>query len=190
LEAGTDVILCNPGLVREGIDLLQFKAIIWYGMTDDAILVNQANARIYRIGQTHETYIYYLGYNKTYQSERWAITAKKVAAMSAMHGDVRSGLAALLGETSMITAVQDVMIEYEHRESDLTMEELPEIQKFAVGLASAPAIMKANIPVVSQDNWYEQMENWKKANKVEEKPKKRKAVEAPAEGVPIQVSLF
>lgn len=132
LAEGTDAIICNPNLVREGIDLYKyFKTIIWYGVTDDAVLVHQANARIHRIGQDEETKFYYFGYNQTYQSERWTSTAKKVAAMSAMHGDVRTGLAALLGEASMITNIQDVLIDYERRESDLKMDDLPPVIKFA-----------------------------------------------------------
>jgi len=129
LAHGADAVLCNPNLVREGIDLLQFGAIVWYGVTPDAILVDQANARIYRpLIQNHNVKMFYLGYNGTYQSEQWTTTAKKVAAMSAVHGDIRKGLAALLGEDTLITTVQDQLIQYKKVDSQLTMEDLPALE--------------------------------------------------------------
>lgn len=167
LAGGADAVFCNANLVKEGIDLLQFKAIVWYGVTRDAFLVNQANFRIYRIGQTHEVEIYYLGYNKTYQAESWMDTAQKVAAMSAMHGDVRTGLAALLGEKSMISEVQNVMIEYEKFESDLTMSDLSDIINFTK--------MKPKAVSHQEDNWYDKMEQWKSKNNVVAAPASKKA---------------
>ena len=125
LKDGVDAVICNPNLVREGIDLLMFKMIIWVSVTDDAILVNQANARNHRIGQDVETRVVYLGYNKTYQSDRWTSTAKKVAAMSAIHGDVQQGLAALLGDRNLIAQVQETMIKFDKAASDLHVDDLP-----------------------------------------------------------------
>ena len=131
LADGADAVICNANLVREGIDLLMFRAIAWYGVTNDAILVNQANARIHRIGKQFPTDVYYLGYNETYQAAQWQITSKKVQAMQAMHGDVRAGLAALLGERSMINEIQDSMITYERYDSDMKATDFPEVSVFA-----------------------------------------------------------
>lgn len=131
LADGSDAVICNANLVREGIDLLMFRAIVWYGVTPDAILVNQANARIHRIGKQYPTDVYYLGYNETYQAAQWLNTSKKVQAMQAMHGDVRAGLAALLGERSMINEIQDSIISYERYDSDLKVTDFPEASVFA-----------------------------------------------------------
>ena len=125
LKDGVDAVICNPNLVREGIDLLMFKMIIWISVTDDAILVNQANARNHRIGQDVETRVVYLGYNKTYQSDRWTSTAKKAAAMLAIHGDVQQGLAALLGDRNLIAQVQETMIKFDKAACDLHLDDLP-----------------------------------------------------------------
>lgn len=154
LVDGADAVICNPNLVREGIDLLMFKAIIWYSTENDAILVSQANGRIARIGQDFETHVYYLGYNGTYQSDRWAVTAKKVAAMAAIHGDVRSGLAALLGDDDLISTIQNHLIEFERQDSDLSMNDLPELQ-----------VLDKNVPAKKSEpvmTWYE----WKALNNV------------------------
>lgn len=126
---GADAIITNPNLMREGIDLLMINATIWMSAVDDAVLVNQFNARSNRIGQTHETYVYYLGYNETYQAEQWTRTAKKVAAMQAMHGDVRTGISALLGDMDLIATVQNHLLTFERYESDMTMDDLPPLEK-------------------------------------------------------------
>lgn len=162
LDEGADAIICNPGLVREGIDLLQFKTIVWYGVTSDAILVNQANARIYRIGQDEPTKIYYLGYNQTYQADRWLVTAKKVAAMAAAHGDVTSGLAALLGEENMITTVQNAIIDYPRHDSDMSIDDLPELRVFTE--KDAKPVTEKPAPIMS--DFETLMDEWKKKNPI------------------------
>lgn len=171
LKDGADAIICNPGLVKEGIDLLNFLTIVWYGVTDDAILVNQANARNNRIGQTHTTRVFYFGYNKTYQAERWTVTAKKVSAMSAMHGDIRSGIAALLGDDSMISSIQDAIIDYEKYESSLTMADLPEI----INYKEQPIIVEQVLAAPEIENYYEKLQLWKKEKSLAvAQPKKAK----------------
>jgi hypothetical protein len=153
LNSGADAILCNPNLVREGIDLLQFGAIVWYGVTPDAILVDQANARIYRpLIQDHSVKMFYLGYNGTYQSEQWTTTAKKVAAMSAVHGDIRKGLAALLGEDTLITTVQDQLIKYKRVDSQLTLSDLPELEVWEPKIQKEIEVVKED-PIEVTDEW-------------------------------------
>lgn len=125
LANGADAIVTHPELIKEGIDLLQFRYIIWYGVTDNAILVNQVNARNHRLGQYFETHVVYLAYNETRQSDRWHVTAKKVSAMNAMHGDVQTGLAALLGEKNLIATLQQAMIKYDKAASDWKLEDFP-----------------------------------------------------------------
>ena len=164
MEEGADAILCHPGLVREGIDLLMFRQIIWYGVTDDAILVNQADARIDRIGKIYPTDVYFLGYNETVESERWVNTAKKIQAMSAVHGNVNSGLAALLGDESLITVIQDKLISYDKQESDLTLDDLPKLVKFEPKVAGQ---IRSYVNIQPAMSWYE----WRKLNVPEEKPK-------------------
>jgi len=152
LEEGADAILCNPNLVREGIDLLQFQATVWYTSTDDAILVDQANARNHRIGQTVKTYVYYLGYNKTEQAARWNVTAEKLAAMQSAHGDVRGGLAAILGNEDLIQVVQDRLLNVQRYDSDMTIDDLlPLDSVFTANETEQP---------VEQASWYKERQTW------------------------------
>ena len=177
--AGADAIFCNPNLMREGIDLLEIGATIWYSYTDDAVLVTQFNARNHRIGQTLITYVYYLGYNKTYQAERWIVTAEKTAAMQATHGDVRSGLAALLGNPDLISTVQNHLINFQHYESDMKLDDLPPLEVFERAKLSGR--------IVTTENWYSMNARWALDKGVQLPVKKNRTVRAvPAD----QMSLF
>lgn len=152
LKDGADAVFCNANLVREGIDLLQFRQIIWFDATPDAILVNQANARIHRIGKKHPTKVYYLAYNETYQAKQWQITADKVTAMNAAHGDVHAGLASLLGTKTLIVEIQDEMIHYEKMESDLSANDFPPLGTFSI-------MEKVEVPEASFEDL---MSTWRK----------------------------
>lgn len=180
LANGADAILCNANLVREGIDLLMFRTIAWYGVTSDAILVNQANARIHRIGKKWETDVYYLGYNSTHQAAQWTVTGKKVLAMQSMHGDVKAGLAALLGGSTMITDIQDSMIKYERYESDMVLDDLPEIGFFTHSEPKQEPKAK-KVQTKTLEEW--KQENLTAVSKVAREPKKRVEVTA-------QISMF
>jgi predicted RNA-binding Zn-ribbon protein involved in translation (DUF1610 family) len=124
---GADAIITNPQLVKEGIDLVMFKAISWYGTTFDANLAQQANRRIYRIGQDKETHIYYLGYNATAQSDALSVLAKKIEAAQTAHGDLRHGLAAILCEDNLVNMVQQGVFHSEMQDSDILLDDLPEL---------------------------------------------------------------
>jgi hypothetical protein len=56
--------------------------------------------------------------------------AKKVGAAQTLHGDVQQGLAALLGEQDFVSKLQDIVISTEHFESDLSLDDLPELEVF------------------------------------------------------------
>ena len=154
ISEGADAILCNANLVREGIDLLMFRNIIWAAPTPDSILVNQANQRNHRLGQTEITKVYYLGWNKTYQAEQWTRTAEKVSAMSTMHGDVRQGLAALLGTDNLVTQVQERMIDFDTYASDLKIDDLPELIKAeSVTIVKKQEEKPIPVKVVEAEEW-------------------------------------
>lgn len=55
IEEGMDVLLCNPNLVKTGLDLLWARKIIWYELDYSLPTVDQASSRARRIGQDQET---------------------------------------------------------------------------------------------------------------------------------------
>lgn len=174
-ESGADAIISNPQLMREGIDLLMVGATIWFSATDDAVLVNQFNARNHRIGQEHVTYAYYLGYNETYQAEIWKRTAKKVAAMQATQGDVRTGLSALLGDPDLISTVQNHLLDFAHYESDLSLDDFEPLE-----------VMTANTKhIEKEESWYS-YKDWAEEKGIEIPVRKRRSAKVPE----AQMTLF
>jgi hypothetical protein len=130
LADGADVIFTSADLVKEGIDLLELPTFVWLFGSTQTYLVQQANRRAWRPGQEQECKIYYLAYNETPQAARMTRLAKKLQAAQAIAGDVRQGLAAILGEETFVNRLQDAVVETEHHESDLSMDDLPPLEKW------------------------------------------------------------
>ena len=86
-----------PSWSRRASISLRLPTLVWYTAEYNIYLVQQANRRSWRIGQTEHVHVYYLAYDRTPQA--WAMhrIAKKLAAAQTLQGDVRQGLAALLG---------------------------------------------------------------------------------------------
>ncbi len=138
LRNGADVVFTSAQLVKEGIDLLELPTVVWYSGEYNIYLVQQANRRSWRIGQTEPVHVYYLAYDRTPQA--WAMhrIAKKLAAAQTLQGDVRQGLAALLGEEDFVSQLQEATISVEHFESDLSLDDLPPLVPFEV--AAVPQV--------------------------------------------------
>jgi hypothetical protein len=131
LRDGADVIFTSAPLVKEGIDILECPTIAWYGTEYDTYLIPQANARPRRIGQTRDVHVYYLAYNETPQAEAMHHVARKLGAAQTLQGDIRSGLAELLGEPDFVSRLQAATVATEHFESSLTLDDLPPLTVFA-----------------------------------------------------------
>lgn len=125
LGSGADAVMTSAALVKEGIDLIEFATIAWYTAESNLYLIMQANRRIYRIGQTKNALIAYFAYDETPQAADMDRAARKMGAAQMVQGDMRSGLAAILGEETFVSRLQEATLAYEHRESSLTMDDLP-----------------------------------------------------------------
>lgn len=136
LADGADVIFTSADLVKEGIDLLELPTFVWLFGSTQTYLVQQANRRAWRPGQEQECKIYYLAYNETPQAARMTRLAKKLQAAQAIAGDVRQGLAAILGEETFVNRLQDAVVETEHHESDLSIDDLPPLEEWVESLSS------------------------------------------------------
>ena len=53
IAKGTNVVLCNPELVKTGLDLIHFPTLIFYELVFNLSTLMQAAARSYRLNQTH-----------------------------------------------------------------------------------------------------------------------------------------
>ncbi|PSU45732.1 helicase [Photobacterium frigidiphilum] len=96
VDRGVDTIVCNPELVKTGLDLLEFPSIIFMQTGYNVYTLMQASRRSWRIGQQDDVDVTFLGYNNTAQMACLELMAKKIAVTQSTSGDMPdNGLDAL-----------------------------------------------------------------------------------------------
>ena len=88
VERGMDVLICNPELVKTGLDLLEFPTIVFMQSGYNVYTLLQAARRSWRIGQKLPVEVHYLGYAGTAQMECLRLMAKKIAVTQSTAGDM------------------------------------------------------------------------------------------------------
>ena len=88
VDRGVDVLVCNPELVKTGLDLLDFPAIVFQQSGYSVYTVQQASRRSWRIGQKQPVEVFYLGYAETAQIDCLGLMAKKIAVSQSTSGEM------------------------------------------------------------------------------------------------------
>jgi hypothetical protein len=88
VERGVDVLICNPELVKTGLDMLEFPTIAFMQSGYNVYTVQQAARRSWRIGQKERVEVHYLGYQDSAQMECLRLMAKKIAVSQSTSGDM------------------------------------------------------------------------------------------------------
>lgn len=86
LDRHIDVLVCNPELVKTGLDLLEFPTIIFMQSGFNVYTLMQASRRSWRIGQKLSVNVYFLGYSNTAQIKCLELMAKKIAVTQSTAG--------------------------------------------------------------------------------------------------------
>ncbi len=81
-----DVLICNPSLVKTGLDLLSFPTIIYFQVGFNVYTLRQSSRRSWRIGQTQDVKVIYLAYSNTAQSRALNLIANKLETSNAVEG--------------------------------------------------------------------------------------------------------
>jgi len=106
LENGMEVMICNPELVKTGLDLLDFPTIIYTQTGYNIFTLRQSSRRSWRIGQTKEVKVFYLYYKGTMQGRAVELIGKKLDASLALEGKLtEGGLASLSDSNDGLTAL-------------------------------------------------------------------------------------
>jgi len=91
-----DCLLCNPNLVKTGLDLLDFPTIVFFQTGYSVFTLRQASRRSWRIGQTLPVRVFFMAYAGTMQDQALALMAQKMETSLAVEGELSDqGLAAL-----------------------------------------------------------------------------------------------
>ena len=96
---GLDVLVCHPGMVETGFDLLDFPTICWYEVEYSVYTMRQASRRSWRIGQTRPVRVVYMAYRGTAQDRAVRLNAEKMRASLAVEGDLPEGGLAAFGDS-------------------------------------------------------------------------------------------
>ena len=109
---GVNVVLCNPELVKTGLDLIYFPTLIFYEIVFNLSTMMQAAGRSYRLNQTHpHCKIYYLFAEGTMEQTAVQLMSRKQRAAKLLTGDIGlTGLDALTeGEGGFEEALLDAI---------------------------------------------------------------------------------
>lgn len=106
IESGMDVMICNPELVKTGLDLLDFTTIIFYQIPYDLFTLRQASRRSLRLNQTRPVNVYFMYFEKTIQAQAVGLMASKQKASQAIEGNfTEEGLNAMSESEDMLSAI-------------------------------------------------------------------------------------
>lgn len=100
INDGCQVLICNPNLVKTGLDLFEFVTILFMqtGYSTDTVL--QASRRSWRIGQTEPVRIYFASYDGTPQMSAMSLMARKVRVSTQAKGNISdNGMSAAIEES-------------------------------------------------------------------------------------------
>lgn len=88
VDRGIDVLICNPELVKTGLDLLEFTTIVFMQAGYNVYTLQQASRRSWRIGQTEVVKVIYLGYVDTAQESALRLMAQKIQVSQSTSGEM------------------------------------------------------------------------------------------------------
>lgn len=88
LDDGYQVIICNPELVKTGLDLLAFPTIYFMQTGYNVYTLMQAARRSWRIGQKEPVKVYFAGYMDTAQQICLELMGQKIAVAQSTSGEM------------------------------------------------------------------------------------------------------
>ena len=84
--AETDVLICNPEIVKTGLDLYDYTTIVFFQTGYNIFTLRQASRRAWRLGQKQECRTYFLYYAGTMQHRAIDLIATKLKSSTALDG--------------------------------------------------------------------------------------------------------
>ena len=96
-------LLCNPNLVKTGLDLLEFPTIVFFQCGYSVFTLRQASRRSWRIGQDQPVKVFFMSYSQSMQDKALSLLAQKMETSLAVEGVLsEQGLAAMSSSENSI----------------------------------------------------------------------------------------
>lgn len=107
-----DVLLCNPNLVKTGLDLLEFTTIVFYQTAYNIYTMRQASRRSWRLSQTRDIEVYFMFYRNTIQEQAMSLMASKLQASMTLEGKFsEEGLRAMANQEDLLSQIASSVVE-------------------------------------------------------------------------------
>ena len=87
VKKGIDVLVCNPDLVKTGLDLLDFPTLIFANTGYSVYTLQQASRRSWRLGQKQPVKVFFSGYRDTMQEECLKLMQAKITVAQSTAGE-------------------------------------------------------------------------------------------------------
>lgn len=108
---GYNVVLCNPRLVKTGLNLVGWPSIFVLEPCYSLYVVAQAIKRAYRATQTEACEVHYFAYARTMSARALSIMAEKLAALAILRGDsVGTGIASAGRGASLMQELAQIVM--------------------------------------------------------------------------------
>jgi len=91
LEAGANVLICNPRLVQTGLDLVDFPTLVFHEIDYSLFVMGQASRRAWRIIQDRPCKVFYPHYVETMEHQAVNLIGRKQQAANLLYGDTGAG---------------------------------------------------------------------------------------------------
>src|SRR5690606_27139164 len=91
LDAGINVLVCNPRLVQTGLDLVAFPTLVFLEPDYSLFVMGQASRRAWRIIQDQPCKTYYPHYIDTMEHQAVELIGRKQQAANLLYGDTGAG---------------------------------------------------------------------------------------------------
>jgi hypothetical protein len=102
-EERPDALICNPNLVKTGLDLLEFPTIIYFQTGYNIYTLRQSSRRSWRIGQKKPVKVYFMAFRDTAQERAIRLIATKLETANAVEGKLAAdGLSSMSEGTSSL----------------------------------------------------------------------------------------
>lgn len=167
-----DVLICNPNLVKTGLDLLDFPTIIFFQTGYNVFTIRQAARRSWRIGQKLPVKVYFMAYAGTMQEVAIKLVATKMETALAVEGDLSdTGLTELSSGDSIAIEMAKVLVNNEKVDKTETLKAFQSYRE-----QESMSILDIDEKFVEQDSTNEDILITNKGNKVEIKEHKVLAI--------------
>ncbi|MCL9823360.1 DEAD/DEAH box helicase family protein [Helicobacter colisuis] len=118
-----DILICNPDLVKTGLDLLDYPTIMFYQTGYNVSTLKQASRRAWRIGQKQKCKVKFFTFKETPQAVALALMSRKIKAANSLEGRLvttENELANFAGEISIQDQIAKAILEDERNDEGET----------------------------------------------------------------------